>query len=247
MISKISGIAFAFVIVVGLAGLATLSSPVLADDLEVTFSDAQLDVAIREAIGKPTGDIYQSDLEGLTSLNASAKSISDLTGLEYCVNLTALDLSYNSISDISPLSSLTNLTTLDLYRNEISDISPLNSLTNLTKFYLRHNSISDISSLSSLTNLTKLDLDDNLISDISPLADNIGLDEGDKVSLQYNCLDITLDSLARNDIQTLLDKGVRVSYSPQKKIPLMPLLVGGIIAVVAGGLAIFFVRRGRAA
>jgi len=197
LISKISGIAFAFVIVVGLAGLATLSSPVLADDLEVTFSDAQLDVAIR--------------------------------------------------ADISPLSSLTNLTTLDLYRNEISDISPLNSLTNLTKFYLRHNSISDISSLSSLTNLTKLDLDDNLISDISPLADNIGLDEGDKVSLQYNCLDITLDSLARNDIQTLLDKGVRVSYSPQKKIPLMPLLVGGIIAVVAGGLAIFFVRRGRAA
>ncbi|GAG94277.1 unnamed protein product, partial [marine sediment metagenome] len=114
IMGKIFGIALALVIVVGLAGLATALSPVLADDPVVTFPDAKLDAAIREAIGKPTGDIYQSDLEGLTSLNASGKSISDITGLEYCVNLTTLDLRRNWISDISPLSSLTNLTTLDL-------------------------------------------------------------------------------------------------------------------------------------
>ena len=65
LIGKISRIALALVIVVGLAGMATPLSPVLADDPVVTFPDAKLDAAIREAIGKPTGDIYQSDLEGL--------------------------------------------------------------------------------------------------------------------------------------------------------------------------------------
>ncbi len=273
-------------IVVGLAALATPLSPVLADDPVITFPDAKLDVAIREAIGKPTGHIYQSDLEGLTSLNASRKSISDITGLEYCVNITTLDLNLNCISDISPLSSLTNLTTLHLRgvvlrpvlegpvllhiqvqmsdisplspltnlirvrlcANGLSDISPLSSLTNLTTLYLSCNRISNISPLTSLTNLTMLRLSRNRISDISPLADNIGLDEGDTVHLLYNCLDITADSQARNDIQTLQDRGVSVSYSRQKKIPLMPLLIGGIIAaVVAGGLAIFFVRRRRPA
>jgi hypothetical protein len=223
LIGKVSGIALALVIGMGLVGLAT---PVLADGLVVTFPDAKLDAAIRETIGRPTGDIYQSDLEGLISLNASDKVISDLTGLEYCINLTMLDLSYNDdISDISALSSLTNLTWLDLSCNRISNISPL----------------------SSLTNLTWLGLYNNWISDISPLVDNIGLDEGDRVSLLYNYLDITPDSKARNDIQTLRDRGVSVdSYSPQKKIPLMPLLVGGIVAaVVAGGLAIFLARRRR--
>ena len=247
----------------------------------------ELDAAIREAI-ESTGDIYQSDLEELISLNASGKSISDITGLEYCGNLTMLDLgcnyrifdisplssltnlttlslSHNKISDISPLSSLTNLTTLDLLYNEISDISPLSSLTNLTTLVLTYNEISDISPLSSLTNLTTLSLHDNSISDISPLssltnlttldlyansisdisplslltnlntlvltyneisnisplADNIGLDEGDEVYLRYNYLDITADSQAMNDIQTLLDRGVSVSYSPQKKTPLI--------------------------
>ena len=85
--------------------------------------------------------------------------------------------------------------------------------------------------------------------------DNIGLNEGDRVFLQHNCLDLALDSQARNDIQTLLDRGVKVTYSPSdkysrcrtvKEIPLMPPLIVGIIAaVVTVGLVIFFVRRRR--
>jgi hypothetical protein len=69
----------------------------------VTFADTNLEAAIREAIGKATGSICRSDLEGLTSLSASEKNIADLIGLEYCTNLTELDLGYNQISDISPL------------------------------------------------------------------------------------------------------------------------------------------------
>ena len=76
-----------------------------ADEV-VAFPDPHLQARIREAIGKPTGDIYQSDLKSLTTLNANSASITDLTGLEYCTGLTYLSLAYNEISDISQLSKL---------------------------------------------------------------------------------------------------------------------------------------------
>ena len=96
---------------------------------------------------------------------------SDLTGLEYCVNLTYLHLDFfGFISDLSPLSNLTNLRELYLSGQKITDISPLAELTNLTTLDLRGNQISNISSLARLTSLTELTLSDNDISDISPLV-----------------------------------------------------------------------------
>ena len=71
--------------------------------IQVTLPDANLEDIIREAISKPKGPINISDLESLTTLEAEEMGISNLTGLEYCVNLYELDLSSNNISDISPL------------------------------------------------------------------------------------------------------------------------------------------------
>jgi len=136
----------------------------------VTFPDPNLEAAIRAAIGKPTGPICPSDLEGLTALGAYQKNITDLTGLDHCTSLTELDLRFNQISDISPLANLTNLTALTLWQNPLSDISPLAGLTKLWRLYLGSNQISDISPLANLTNLTILILWQNQLSDISPLA-----------------------------------------------------------------------------
>lgn len=69
----------------------------------VTFADANLEAAIREAIDIPERPIYHSDLKELISFSASEKNIADLAGLEYCTNVTELDLRGNEISDISPL------------------------------------------------------------------------------------------------------------------------------------------------
>ena len=77
--------------------------PTQPDDGAVSFPDANLEEAIRSAISKPSGSIYPADLESLTTLHASHSEISDLTGLEYCVNLNDLDLSHNNIKDIKPL------------------------------------------------------------------------------------------------------------------------------------------------
>jgi Leucine-rich repeat (LRR) protein len=120
---------------------------------EVVFPDLNLDAAIRAAINKPEGTIYIADLEGLKSLDASEKSIKDITGLEYCTDLKDLDLSMNLINDVSPLSGLKSLERLYLgyitpfhltrlpvtspvidgpihVGNMITDVSPLSSLMN---------------------------------------------------------------------------------------------------------------------
>jgi len=179
--------------------------------IPVTFPDSNLEAAIREAINKPEGLIYISDLESLTDLIAIQRGISDLTGLEYCknlqykldlqgnnisdisplaglANLQGLDLNDNNISDISPLAGLTNLEWLVFTDNNISDISPLAGLTSLKSLDLVHNNISDISPLARLTNLDWLPLGGNNISDISPLVANSGLSEGDFVHLGGNPL-----------------------------------------------------------
>jgi hypothetical protein len=91
----------------------------------VTFADPNLEAAIREAIDIPGRPIYPSDLKGLTSLFVSESNISDLSGLEHCVNLTELDLTDNQISDVASLASLTNLTKLWLDGNQIGNISAL--------------------------------------------------------------------------------------------------------------------------
>jgi Leucine-rich repeat (LRR) protein len=136
----------------------------------VYFPDPNLEAVVREAIGKTTGLICASELEGLTNLYAGQGSIFNLTGLEHCTNLTYLDVRFNQISDISPLDNLSNLTGLWLSGNQISDVSSLANLTKLRELDLGANQISDISSLANLTKLREVGLGGNQISDISPLA-----------------------------------------------------------------------------
>ena len=166
----------------------------------VTFPDPRLEMAIREAIGKPEGTIHTTDLTSLTDFECSLGHISDLSGLENCANLTHLRLSQNEISDLSPLSSLTKLTDLFLDQNQISNISPLSSLTSLSSLHLPYNKISDISSLSSLTNLTYLNLSVNQITDISPLS---GLTKISVLYLTNNQISNVLPLASLTNLKTL--------------------------------------------
>jgi PKD repeat protein/sporulation protein YlmC with PRC-barrel domain len=140
-------------------------------DSVVTFPDPNLEAAIRQTIGKPSGDILRSDLAYLPGmLDLSGRGISNLAGLEYCTNLGWLGLRSNQISDLSPLAGLTNLSYLWLDSNQISALSPLAGLANLRQLGLSSNQISDLSPLAGLTNLSYLWLDSNQISALSPLA-----------------------------------------------------------------------------
>jgi hypothetical protein len=157
----------------------------------VSIPDSNLDSVIRAAINKPTEPIHPSDLESITTLVAQGKNISDLTGIEHCVNLKVLQIYGNVISDITPLRQLTGLRELYIYQNNITDVSPLAGLVELEQLWLGRNNISDISPLRGLTNLNVLVIIYNNISDISPLIENGGLSDGDTVNLIGNSLDST--------------------------------------------------------
>ena len=129
----------------------------------VTIPDPNLHREIAKKLNKPANTrITQGDMKKLTGVfQASNKSITNLTGLEFAVNLKRLLLSGNNISDISPLRDLTNLVVLVLDGNPISDISPLENLANLRTLVLSKNQISDIAPLRNLEGLETLRLIDD--------------------------------------------------------------------------------------
>ncbi len=175
----------------------------VVNENSVYFADPNLESAVEAELG--VSDPTPTDMLGLTSLSANNMGISDITGIEYALNIQILHMNGNNISDISPLSGLTDLThlnlpvnhiddilpltnlinmeTLILYQNLISDISPLSGLTNMTDLRLENNQISDISALSSLTNLNYLALHYNPVSDISALANMTSLE----TFIAYRC------------------------------------------------------------
>ncbi|MDR1463742.1 MAG: hypothetical protein LBJ11_00370 [Oscillospiraceae bacterium] len=113
----------------------------------ITFPDPNFEAAVRELIGKPSGDIYASDVAGITMLDVSSMNISNLTGLEhftaleifYCYDnpLAGLDVSHNlALQEIA--CSSTNIAALDLLQN-INLILLVCGNTKLTELDLSQN------------------------------------------------------------------------------------------------------------
>ena len=172
----------------------------------VDIPDENLEAALRDALGT-TGELTCEDLASLETLDASARSITNLEGLQFASNLTRLNLFVNDIADIDPLAGLTALETLFLGGNTIGDLGALANLTNLRALDLESNDVADLSPLESLTSLDSLFIPNNRIDDVSALVANSGLRDGDRVVLDGNPL-----SQAFEDIDLLLERGVDVSF-----------------------------------
>ncbi|MDE3000996.1 MAG: leucine-rich repeat domain-containing protein [Gemmatimonadota bacterium] len=137
----------------------------------VSIPDANLRAVIEDSLGKASGaPITRAEMATLTRLEAQKRDISDLTGLEYAVNLTLLNLGANGITDISSLFGLINLQVLYLYENGLSDWRQLLRMTGLSALNLAYCDITDLSVLSDLINLTYLNLASNGITNVSPLS-----------------------------------------------------------------------------
>ena len=143
----------------------------------VSIPDANLKKGIYETLGKQDNEtITKGELESIRYLRLPNSEITNLEGIQNCINLECLYLGRNNISDIKPLSNLFNLTSLDLSSNNITDIKPISKLIDLIDLDFEYNNISDISPLSELINLESLSLINNQISDISALSELIKLD-----------------------------------------------------------------------
>ena len=202
----------------------------------VYFNDANLESAVRSALDRPTGDITDADLLGLTCLTAGGLGIQNLNGLQYAANLQELDLCGNNISDLSPLASLTKLVYLDLGGNQISSLSPLSNLVQLQGLSLWDNKISDISYLKNLGKLQRLILDLNQISSVSDLASLTNLRE---LGLGGNQIGDISALCGLTQLQTLILWGNQVSSIPSGFVSLTNLqkldLGGNLITDVSLG------------
>ena len=171
--------------------------------------DAKLRAAIAAALGKASdATITKDEISTLLRLDAENAGISDLTGLEFAINLTWLGLSGNQITNLSALADLTNLETLNLLDNQITNLSALAGLTKLRNLYLGNNQITNLSALADLTNLRNLYLWNNQIADVSALA---GLTNLRNLRLNDNPLSA---SSINDHIPALQDRGVRVTFEP---------------------------------
>ncbi len=163
--------------------------------------------------------ITREDLASLTSFNYNSGDglgpiIESVEGLQFATNLTNLRLAGNFIEDFSPLTGLTNLESLAIQEDVISSLAFLSNLTNLVQLDLFQSSIADddFEPLRKLINLNTLDLSFTGIDDLSPLVANEGLGEGDSVVLEENNLETCPGTDDRQNIDTLIERGVEVFF-----------------------------------
>ena len=154
-------------------------------DLVITFPDPVMEKKVRQALGIPQGDITAGAVAKVINLNLTNEwqpqipaetQITDLSGIEYFINLQDLSAELNAIPDISCLSGLTGLKWVGLGGNRITDIKVLAGLKNLEGLTLFGNGIRDISPVSGLTSLSFLHLGNVSVRDLEPLQNLTRLD-----------------------------------------------------------------------
>jgi hypothetical protein len=208
----------------------------------VFFPDAILKAAVEDALW--TLDPTPTDMLELTALDGSNPgdswpSITDLTGLEYALNLQTLELRHHKISDLSPLSGLSDLETVDLWSNRISSLDPLSGLSHLQWLNVEMNRISSLWPVASLTTLEFLNVHRNLIVDISPLTSLTSLTYLD---LRVNPLNSEAYSLYLPQIEAN-NPGIRVEVDePLSRKLIVTSGIGG--SVIDPGEGEFWYQRG---
>jgi cyclic lactone autoinducer peptide len=142
---------------------ATDEDEIPVEPIIVSFPDPLLEAQVRLSLSIDSEtDITDSlmlelevlDIDASNDFSGELSGISNLTGLEYALNLNYLRLSYTDVTDLSPISDLENIEYLRFNNTAITDISPISNFTNLTYF-----------NANTVTGLT----------DISPLSGNTGL------------------------------------------------------------------------
>jgi Leucine-rich repeat (LRR) protein len=79
--------------------------------------------------------------------------------------------------------------------------------------------VNDISVLEYLINLNTIYFPYNYIFDITPLINNSGFENNTNIDMRNNYLNLSENSRNMNDIQTLIDRGFNIVYTPQRDIP----------------------------
>ncbi len=108
--------------------------------------------------------VLTANISGLTNLNISDKSISDLTGIEDFTALEYLYISSNLLTSVD-ISANSNLTVLYCDNNQLSALNTSSNF-NLAMLFCNNNNITN-PDISANTNLTQIDFSNNQVSNIN--------------------------------------------------------------------------------
>lgn len=168
------------------AEAATEAAATFDPNMVIEFNDDVLEAFLRNALGKPDGDVLVSDALSLKELDLSMSGsdwsiprIGNLDALKYFTNLTKLTIGWSVQHavfwdrdvDISALAGMTKMEALYIRCINVSDLSALAGMTQLKSLVLMGtNRLTDLTPLSNLTQLESLDIKTNSVSDLTPLA-----------------------------------------------------------------------------
>lgn len=165
-----------------------------------------------------------SVISGFTNLNTllvgnTGFDDTDMLMLPALTSLGRLQLWSNvGVSDLGPVTDLP-LYEIDVGGTSVTDLTPLygkaDTMQNLSAYSLGLSN-TDIEFLTNFTNLRSLNLGGNELNDLSSLVANAGLGEGDTLTINNNCLDLSVGSTASLQIEALEGRGVEVLYEPQR-------------------------------
>lgn len=164
-----------------------LATTKVVDEI-VTIPDQKLKRAIKKALKLDRDELYLSDLQGLTTLDASHLDIKDITGLEKATNLTNLNLAGNEIKNATALKPLSKLDHLDLSYFQGTDLGFVSSLTHVKTLILADSMIESIESISALSKLEVLNISFSEVRDLAPLSKLSSLKELDISYLDFATL-----------------------------------------------------------
>lgn len=125
-------------------------------------------------------------IENVRSLDVSEKNLSDLSGIEYFVNLRSLDCQKNQLASLD-VSNLTKLTDLTCNDNQLASLD-VSSLTELSILYCQYNRLTTLD-VSQNTALWNLNCSNNRLSELN-VANNPGLQTLSCANNQLTALDI---------------------------------------------------------
>ncbi|MEQ8174503.1 MAG: leucine-rich repeat domain-containing protein [Syntrophomonadaceae bacterium] len=184
-------------------GNASKSTTSLPRPVTVHFNDAQLEAAIRNALNKSSGDITDVDMASLTLLYAWSKGITDISGLEYAVNLQTLYLFDNQISDLTSLANLKVLKLVDIRNNNLN-LSPGSDAMRI---------INTLESTGARVSYNRQNMKNNESALHIIIRDQLGIPDGEELTGQ-NMAGLTRLTLSGGNIQDL--SGLELAVNLQK-------------------------------
>lgn len=141
----------------------------------VRFPDSQQEQAVRDVLGRDTGDVLRPELAAVTELYFCGNQVTrSMDGVRFTpdgqltINGAKILLS-GRVEDLSLIGSMVFLEKLALVDQPVGSLAPLSGLTLLTELYLSGTELSDLSALTGLPRLEILHLEHTNVRDLTPL------------------------------------------------------------------------------